>query len=264
MRMSQPTIKQFLKPRIRKMNDKNILNTDNISTDKNVLNTDNILNTDNVLNEKNILYDTNLNLNPDTIDQRSAVEPLYSSLTDVFEKIESTTKRLQILSHLTDLFFHIILNSPFRLLECVYLCLNRVCPEYLGLELGMGESLLIKAVASATGRPVKVIKQNVLEKGDLGSVAQLSKSAQKQMFLPKPLTIHSVFQTLFSICSMSGNASQQRKIDAVHKLLISCTGNEPKYLVRSLEGKLRIGLAQQTILMALAHAIALRDIRTST
>ncbi len=68
-----------------------------------------------------------------------------------------------------------------------------------------------------------------------------------------------MFEALKAISQLTGNSSQQRKVDAMQKLLISCTDTEPKYLIRSVEGKLRIGLAQQTILISLAHAIALRD-----
>jgi DNA ligase-1 len=47
------------------------------------------------------------------------------------------------------------------------------------------------------------------------------------------------------------------------KMLSSCQGNEAKFIVRSLEGKLRIGLAGRTLVVALAHAIVLKEIGTS-
>ena len=49
----------------------------------------------------------------------------------------------------------------------------QVAPAYTGLELGVGESLLVKAIASATGRTIQHIKSEVVSKGDLGIVAEV-------------------------------------------------------------------------------------------
>jgi hypothetical protein len=168
--------------------------------------------------------------------------------------------RLQIQGFLTDYFTNVIENSTCEtLIQSVYLCLNRLGPEYEGKELGIGESLLIKAVAAATGRNVKTVKDDVSQKGDLGLVAQNSKGKQSLFAKPRPHTIKSIFNSLQSIADFAGTSSQQKKIDMIQKMLTACQNSEPKYLIRSLEGKLRIGLAQQTILISLAHAIVKRD-----
>lgn len=98
--------------------------------------------------------------------------------------------------------------------------------------MGIGESILIKAVANVTGRNVASIKKDMDKQGDLGLVAQSSKTNQKTMFVPSALTLAFVFKSLKEISEISGTSSQQKKIDKINRLLVACTGSETKYIVR--------------------------------
>ncbi|KAI8080089.1 ATP-dependent DNA ligase [Halteromyces radiatus] len=187
-------------------------------------------------------------------------EPVpYAVLCRTFEKCENTTKRLEITEYLVTLFVQVMRLSPSGLLEIVYMCINKLCPDYEGLELGIGESLLMKAIAKSTGRTMKALKDDYILIGDLGTVAKNSKTSQRTLFRPKPLTTVHVFKTLKEIAQLSGQSSQNKKVDKIQGLLVACLENEAKYLIRQLEGKLRIGLAEQTVLSALAQAVVMKN-----
>ncbi|KAG9288263.1 hypothetical protein G9A89_021294 [Geosiphon pyriformis] len=182
----------------------------------------------------------------------------YAALCKTFEEIEATTKRLSIQEYLTTFLSRVIEKTPDNLLQSLYLCINRICPEYESLELGIGETTLVKAIAEATGRNNSSIKNDLAKLGDIGEVAKHSKKSQATLFAPKPLTVPSVFKKMKAIAATSGQDSQNRKLGDIKGLLSSCSdGNEAKYLIRSLEGKLRIGLAEQTVLVSLAQAAVL-------
>jgi len=64
----------------------------------------------------------------------------------------------------------------------------------------------MKAIADATGRTPAKIKEQYTTEGDLGSVAQSSRSNQSTMFQPAKLTVPQVFKTLKEIASISGGS----------------------------------------------------------
>ncbi|XP_068097108.1 DNA ligase 1 [Hyperolius riggenbachi] len=181
----------------------------------------------------------------------------YLAVARTFEMIEDESARLKNIETLSNFLRSVICLSPGDLLPCIYLCLNRLGPAYEGLELGIGETILMKAVAQATGRQLDKIKAEAQEKGDLGLVAESSRSNQRTMFTPPKLTASGVFNKLKEIAKMTGNASMNKKIDIIKGLFVACRHSEARYIARSLGGKLRIGLAELSILSAIAQAVCL-------
>jgi DNA ligase 1 len=202
-------------------------------------------------------------------------EPVpYAALCKTFSLVELTTKRLVIMEHCS-LFLHQVMRlTPEDLLPTVLLMINKLAPDYAGIELGIGESLIMKAIGESTGRSLAVIKQDQKEIGDLGLVAVKSRSTQPTMFKPKALTIRGVHKGLMGIATVTGNGAQGRKVDSIKKLLSAADAASPgkvdiakdkggpseaKYIVRFLEGKLRLGLAEKTVLVSLAQAIVAHE-----
>ncbi|KAJ2758856.1 ATP-dependent DNA ligase Cdc17, partial [Coemansia sp. BCRC 34490] len=188
------------------------------------------------------------------LDEKEGKQVPFLALCRVFELIEATPKRLEITAYAREFLLQVMRIGEHQLKHAVMLCINKIAPDHEGIELGIGESVLIKSIASATGRQAARVKQDHHELGDLGVVAQRGKSSQRTMFKPKPLSISKVFTTFKEIAMTSGSSSIQKKARMITGLLASCSDIEAKYLIRSLEGRLRIGLAESTIQTALAQA----------
>lgn len=198
----------------------------------------------------------------------------YAALCTTFSLIELTTKRLEITEHCALFLRQVLRLTPDDFLPVVNLMINKLAPDYAGIELGIGESLIMKAIGETTGRSLQVIKADQKDIGDLGLVAVKSRSTQPTMFKPKPLTVQGVHKGLMGIATVTGNGAQGRKVDGIKKLLSSAdahsTGkvdihkdkggpSEAKYLIRFLEGKLRLGLAEKTVLVSVAQAMIIHE-----
>ncbi|XP_048964909.1 DNA ligase 1 isoform X2 [Canis lupus dingo] len=181
----------------------------------------------------------------------------YLAVARTFEKIEEVSARLRMVETLSNLLRSVVALSPPDLLPILYLSLNRLGPPQQGLELGVGDGVLLKAVAQATGRQLDSVKAEAAEKGDVGLVAENSRSTQRLMLPPPALTAAGVFAKFRDIARLAGSASTAKKIDVIKGLFVACRHSEARFIARALSGRLRLGLAEQSVLAALAQAVSL-------
>src|SRR3989442_8994354 len=178
----------------------------------------------------------------------------FARLVDVYEKIEATTKRLEM----TELLVGLLRETPKEDLDkVVYLTQGRIHPDYAGIELGLAEKMVMRVLAHATGLDETRVARLWKEKGDLGLVAQEAIAARRQNPLEStPLTVSKVYQHLDSIAREAGEGSQERKVRLLSDLLGNATPGEAKYIVRMVIGQMRLGVADMTIVDALAGTFA--------
>jgi DNA ligase-1 len=176
----------------------------------------------------------------------------FLELATVFEKIDATTKRLEMTSLLVEL----IQKTPAEeIRKVVYLLQGKLYPDYEGVELGLAEKLLIKAVAEVTGRTEKVVEGDYKKTGDLGSTVEKLVQKKSQTTLSKrSLTVNAVYGTFDKIANASGAGSVETKVRLLISLLNDASPLEAKYIARMAVGKLRLGVADMTVLDALAAA----------
>ncbi|MEM1761764.1 MAG: ATP-dependent DNA ligase, partial [Desulfurococcaceae archaeon] len=130
-------------------------------------------------------------------------------------------------------------------------------------ELGVGEKMLIKAIGLACNVPEKEVEQLVKSTGDLGkaveALKQRAQSRQTGLTLfaftqkaPTELTVLTTYNTLVKIATVQGEGSKDLKTRLTASLLKDASPKEAKFLVRFIEGRLRVGVGDATIMDALA------------
>jgi len=176
----------------------------------------------------------------------------YAVIAEAYEKIESTTKRLEM----TDLLVDLLKNTPKDIIDkVVYLTQGKIYPDFVNLEIGIAEKLAIKALARASGRKKTEIEEDLTKTGDIGGTAQNFIAKKRQAtFFQQPLTVQKVYETLDKMARASGSGTVDLKTALLAGLLADATPKEAKYIMRTVTGNLRLGIADMTVLDALAIA----------
>ncbi len=176
----------------------------------------------------------------------------YAVIADAYEKIEATTKRLEM----TELLVNLLKNTPKDIIaKVVYLTQGKIYPDFVGLEIGVAEKLAIKALARASGRRQKDIEEDLKKSGDIGETAQNFLVKKKQTtFFQKTLTAQRVYETLDKMAKTTGSGAVDSKMALLAGLLSDSSPKEAKYIMRTVTGNLRLGIADMTVLDALAIA----------
>lgn len=177
----------------------------------------------------------------------------FADLVADYERLEATSKRLEMRAILVDLFRKV---PPPQLPSLVYLMQGELRPEFEGVELGVADSLAARAVAQATHAPEKTVSDSVRRTGDLGTTAEELLAKPSGRLGAEPLKVDEVYSELTRIAASSGEGSQELKIRILVELLARATPPEAKYIVRFALGKLRLGVREMTIVDALSAAFA--------
>jgi len=176
----------------------------------------------------------------------------FSIISDALQKMETTSKRLE----LTDILVKLIQEIPEDVISrAIYLIQGKLRPNFEGVELGIAEKLVMKAMSKSSGIPLKDIEQDYNKGGDLGQTAEnILQEKIQTTFTSETITLEKVYDTLFKISKLEGKGSQEMKMRYVSSMLNDATPQEAKFILKILLGTLRLGIAENTVMDALAIA----------
>jgi DNA ligase-1 len=171
----------------------------------------------------------------------------FAELSQYLDRMEGTRSRNELVKTLSEMYST---ASPDEIQPLTYLIQGRLAPFFEPIEIGMGEKLVIAAIAEASGRPVADVSRLFDTLGDLGLVAA-NASSKPSGKAPSIIEVHS---QLMSISAAAGAGSVEKKRTTFASLLRTLDAVSAKHLVRIALGRLRLGIGDPTVLEALSFA----------
>ncbi len=183
----------------------------------------------------------------------------FADIAEMFDRLESTSARLEMTSILAD-FFKTVPKNELR--DLVYIIQGKLHPDFYQIEFGMADRLILRAIAFTSGTPEDKVEELWLKDGDTGTVAEKLIGKKKQMTLfSEPLTFARVVKGLSQIETSEGKDSQDLKMKILSNMLHDSGPVEARYLCRIVTGRMRVGASTMTILDALALTFATKENR---
>jgi len=175
---------------------------------------------------------------------------LYIELVDIYEKLTSTSSKLEKRDILSDF----LLVVPDEILPFITgLLAGYVFPKWTEKELGIGPKLLLKVVSKITGITEKKVEELVYSSGDFGEgIERAIEQKKQQTFFDANIEITYLMDLFEKVSSYSGKGSQDKKIKYLSKLFSAASPIEARYLSRIILEQMRTGAAEGIILDAIS------------
>ena len=176
----------------------------------------------------------------------------YAEVASKYAELEALSGRNEITKVLADL----LKSTPEdELASLAYMTQGKLRPDYEGVELGLAEKLALRALANAAGLPQDKVYAVYVKHGDIGGAAEeLMASKNQGTLFSEGLTLRRVYDTLLRIARQSGSGSMETKLRELASLLNDASPLEAKFIMRTVTGELRLGVADYTVLDASALA----------
>jgi len=172
----------------------------------------------------------------------------FTKLAEYLQKLEETSKRLEITSILADLISNLSIKEIDK---AVYLSLGYLKAQFETEKFNMAEKMVIRSLEKAYPN-TKNVGQQYKQTGDLGTVAyKIHQNGDD-----KDMEILEVHKKLMEIALLEGAGSQDGKINMLAALLKEMDALSAKYLVRVVLGTTRLGFTELTMVDALSQFLA--------
>ena len=180
---------------------------------------------------------------------------LFISLSELLEKVEATTKRLEIIDLAAK--YLTTLSAP-EIEAAVNMMVGRAFPKYSQKTLDVSWLSVTRVLEQVSQFSWTRFREAIARTGDIGSAAKAvleqTKTKKQTQLTQNYLTITEVRRALESIAQTSGAGARTKKERQVTSLFSQATPVEAKYLVKIFTGEMRTGLHEGLMEQAVAKA----------
>lgn len=169
----------------------------------------------------------------------------FTDFTKRLSAMEGVTSRISLRDAVSTIVSDV---SVEEVEQAVYLLTGCLGPVYSAPVFNLGDKLVLKSIAKTVDISEEQVALAYQKSGDL-SKTYLNFAKD---FSPQPISIGVVFEELLRIAELSGEDSQQSKIDALSGLLGRVDRVSGQYVIKMVLGRLRLGFSEKTVLDALA------------
>jgi DNA ligase 1 len=146
------------------------------------------------------------------------------------------------------------LNDDESLPIAVLFFSNRIFPQGSKFVMNIGFSTIIQVLSEIATLDSNQIQKIYLQYGDMGALSEyaVSKKNMVSLFQQQPLTLLSIYDRLKEIADTIGSGSSKDKKNILKGLLIDSSPLEAKYLIKIINGEMRIGLTEGLVEIAIS------------